>query len=65
MNSTIINESFITKLLEDFRYDLIKAIAFILLFTAAIIYANTEIAPRRDNRHFVSYVWITWRELSK
>ncbi len=42
MNSIIINESVITKLLEDFRYDLIKAVIFILLFTAAIIYANTE-----------------------
>ncbi|HJY64899.1 MAG TPA: hypothetical protein VJ455_12140 [Ignavibacteria bacterium] len=42
MNSTIINESVIAKLLEDFRYDLIKVIAFILLFTAAIIFANAE-----------------------
>jgi len=56
MNDTIINTSAISKLLEDLRYDLIKAIIFILLFTAIIFYANAESEkyyPRKQNNSSV------------
>lgn len=42
MNGTLINDTVITRLLSDFRYDLIKVIAFIVLLTAIIIFSNSE-----------------------
>ncbi len=36
------NESILIKILENFRYDLLKILVFILLFAAAILYVNAE-----------------------
>lgn len=42
MNGTINNFQVITKLLSDFRYDLIKVLVFLIILTAIVIFSNTE-----------------------
>jgi hypothetical protein len=43
MNDIIINKAPVTsQIFENFRYDLIKLVIFILIFAATIIYANSE-----------------------
>ncbi|HEY3249482.1 MAG TPA: hypothetical protein VGK25_00045 [Ignavibacteria bacterium] len=42
MNNTIINKPLVLRIFEDFRYDLLKAIAFIILVAASIYYSNEE-----------------------
>ena len=42
MTDTTIKEPVVTKIFESFRYDLLKAVIFIFIFTAIIIYANSE-----------------------
>ena len=42
MTDTTIKEPVVTKLFENFRYDLLKVIAFIVILAVTIIYANSE-----------------------
>ena len=42
MTDTTINEPVVTKIFENFRYDLLKAVIFIIIIAATIIYANSE-----------------------
>jgi len=42
MTDTTLNEPVTVQIMENFRYDLLKLVIFILVFAATIIYANTE-----------------------
>lgn len=42
MNNTIINKPLVLRIFEDFRYDLLKAIAVIIFIAASLYYSNTE-----------------------
>jgi hypothetical protein len=42
MNYNNSSEPGFKQILEDFRYDLIKAVIFIIIFTATIIYSYAE-----------------------
>ena len=42
MNKPANHKPVFKEILKDFRYDLLKAIIFILIFTASILYSNAE-----------------------
>ena len=42
MNKIAYHEPVFKKILKDFRYDLLKAIVFILIFMASILYSSAE-----------------------
>jgi len=42
MTDTTLNEPVVTKIFENFRYDLLKVLVFIIIFAATIIYTNSE-----------------------
>lgn len=56
MANTALNEPIVTKLFENFRYDLLKAVIFIIIFAATIIYANSESGKYYPQKHVKSTI---------
>lgn len=49
MMNFVKNDSIVVKILEDFRYDLLKAFIILLILTATVLYSNTESSKYYNN----------------
>jgi hypothetical protein len=56
MTDTTLNEPVVTKFFENFRYDFLKAVIFIIIFAATIIYANSESNKYYPKKHLNSNI---------